>query len=645
MENMQLFLSKANILIVDDSPSNVKILTSILKQKEYNNIRNASNSELAIKYAKEMPSDIILININIPGIDGFRICKNFRNNEKLKEIPIILINNYNESIDEEKMFAIGATDYLTIPFNYKEVIMKIETHLKFGLRKLELKGFGSKQQDFAKGEVVKLKKETSNLNSAENESERNQYNYKEAYNKLKKSNEELTQANIYLENKVLERTRQLSEITLELKEFNIMLEEEITERTKTEDALKESERQFRYSIEEAPVPMMLYSEDGEIKKINRTWTDITGYTIKDIPMISEWAKITDAFSEDLEGIDINRLINSNKRQNDGEYSIKTKDGNIRTWNFYSAYIGKLQDGHNLLMRVAIDITERKHMEELQNSFEEERKKSYEIKQYDRIKTEFFSNISHELRTPINVIFSALQIHELKLKNCSFPDRTIDKYKYTKIMKQNCYRLLRLINNIIDITKIDSGYFDINESNIDIINLVENITLSVADYIENKGISLIFDTVVEEKIISCDPEKIERIILNLLSNAVKFTSCGGKIMVNIEDCVGNVCIKIKDTGIGIPEDKLNSIFERFVQVDKSLARNNEGSGIGLSLVKCLVELHDGTISVESKVGYGTEFSIYIPCRLVDKANDEIECRDSIDKKVIEKIHLEFSDIYN
>ena len=106
-------------------------------------------------------------------------------------------------------------------------------------------------------------------------------------------------------------------------------------------------------------------------------------------------------------------------------------------------------------------------------------------------------------------------------------------------------------------------------------------------------------------------------MNLLSNAVKFTPHGGKIMVNIEDGIENICIRVKDTGRGIPEEKLNSIFERFVQVDKSLTRDHEGSGIGLSIVKALVELHGGTISAKSQVGHGTEFIIYIPCKLVEE----------------------------
>ena len=358
--------------------------------------------------------------------------------------------------------------------------------------------------------------------------------------------------------------------------------------------------------------------------------------------ISDWSKVSDVFIERLEGVNVNKFSHVKERREDGEYTIRTNIGENRIWYFYSAYIGHVQDGHKLLIRVATDITERKNMEELQRRIEEDRKKLYEIKEYDRIKTEFFSNISHELKTPINVIFSALQVYELRLRQSPVP-HPYEK-KYIKIMKQNCYRLLRLINNIIDITKIDSGYFDIEENNIDIVNLVENITLSVADYIENKGLSLVFDTFVEEKIIACDPEKIERIVLNLLSNAVKFTSCGGEIMVTIEDSIESICIRVKDTGKGIPEDKLNSIFERFVQVDKSLTRENEGSGIGLSLVKCLVELHDGTISVESKEGYGSEFIICIPCKLTNKYNFETPCCDSSGENLIEKISLEFADIY-
>jgi len=297
-----------------------------------------------------------------------------------------------------------------------------------------------------------------------------------------------------------------------------------------------------------------------------------------------------------------------------------------------------------LIGVSRDITERIKKEELQKNIEEERRRVNELKEYDKIKTDFFINISHELRTPVNVIFSAIQMEELMLKD--YLGEIVPKDKYVKMMKQNCYRLIRLINNLIDITKIDHDYFQINEINHDIISLIEDVTLSVAEYIENKGISITFDTDVEEKIITCDPEMIERIILNLLSNAVKFTSRGGNINIKIEDNIRDICIRVKDTGRGIPENKLNSIFERFVQVDKSLTRTHEGSGIGLSIVKALIELHGGTISVTSQEGQGTEFIINIPCKLVEsEAYAESACSTEIGKSCIEKINIEFSDIYN
>ncbi|WP_238948411.1 ATP-binding protein [Clostridium sp. YIM B02569] len=613
MKNLENFFYKANILIVHEYFEDSRVLIKFLNYRGYINIKSVKKSESIIKSIKENIPDMILINISLEAINGYELCEVIRKDDDLMDVPIIFINTGGEAIDRNKIYIVGGNDYLSTPLEYEEVINRIEMHLKIKFMEHKIK--------FHKG------------------------NYDTTSTELKSWNKVLLKRNSDLVNEVIEKDNQLDEITFELKEFNIILEEEMNERTRTEEALKESERQLRHSIEEAPVPIMLYTEDGFVKKINRSWSDITGYRLEDIPMISEWADISEAFKEELSSTNIKKLFNSEKRQNNGEFSIRTHDGNIRICNFYSAYIGDLEDGHKLFMKVAIDVTEKKHMEELQKSVEEERKKLYEIKEYDRIRTEFFSNISHELRTPISVIFSALQIHELRLKDCIFENRSIDKYKYTKIMKQNCYRILRLINNIIDITKIDSGYFNINEHNIDIIALIENITLSVADYIENKGLSLIFDTNVEEKIMSCDPEKIERIILNILSNAVKFTSSGGKITVSIEDCYDKICIKIKDTGRGIPQDKLNSIFERFIQVDKSLARDHEGSGIGLSLVKSLVELHGGVISVKSKISCGTEFVIYIPCKLVKNAEEQYSLCSSIGGDCIEKINIEFSDIYN
>ena len=297
-----------------------------------------------------------------------------------------------------------------------------------------------------------------------------------------------------------------------------------------------------------------------------------------------------------------------------------------------------------IIGVSRDITERSNRDELKKGMEEERRRLKELKETERIRTEFFTNVSHELRTPINVIFSALQMEELMVKNLSGDNLSDDKFKYVNMMKQNCYRLLRLIENLIDITKFENGYFNINEANNDIISLVENVVLSVASYTENKNVSIIFDTSVEEKIIAFDAEKMERIILNLLSNAVKFTSRGGTINVIIEEENDEVCIRVKDNGKGIPAEKLNSIFERFVQIDNEQIGNHEGSGIGLSIVKSLVEQHRGRISVKSIVGKGSEFIIHIPCRLI---KDEVSCKITdfahLNKSNIERVNIEFANV--
>lgn len=269
-----------------------------------------------------------------------------------------------------------------------------------------------------------------------------------------------------------------------------------------------------------------------------------------------------------------------------------------------------------------------------------------IEQNDRFKSQFFTNISHELKTPLNVIFASVQLIANIQDSMDYHSYRNKINKQLKIIKQNCYRLMRIINNLIDISRYDSGYLVLKPENYDIVRIVKEITESVMKYAEAKGIEIIFDTDVEEKVISCDPDTIERIILNLISNAIKFTEVNGNIRINIFDKQQTVVISIKDTGIGIPNDKLCVIFERFRQVDDSLNRNHEGSGIGLSLVKALVEAHKGTIQVISEPDKGSEFIIELPAIMVPQTDqDNKQKKQTSYPNFVSRINIEFSDIYS
>jgi signal transduction histidine kinase len=290
--------------------------------------------------------------------------------------------------------------------------------------------------------------------------------------------------------------------------------------------------------------------------------------------------------------------------------------------------------------------ERKKANRLQKVVDENTKLLKEAAELDGPKSELFVNLSHELRTPLNIILGTLRLLESYVRNNELQDSGGKFMTRMKIMRQNCYRLLRLVNNLIDSTKIDGGFFRVRMKNLNIVSIVEETTLSVADYIGDNNISLIFDTDCEEIIMACDPDSIERIILNLLSNAVKFTRQNGSIFVTVHQKDSSVVISVRDTGIGIPEDKTEAIFKRFQQVDDVLANSCQGSGIGLSLVKSLVELHGGKISVCSEIGKGSDFIIEMPVRLlptdIQEPGTDTNKANSLNR--IERINVEFSDIY-
>ena len=223
------------------------------------------------------------------------------------------------------------------------------------------------------------------------------------------------------------------------------------------------------------------------------------------------------------------------------------------------------------------------------------------------KNKYLVNLSHELRTPLNVISSTNQLLlELSKKDNIKADKLA---YYIDISERNCNRLLNLVNNILDNTKLQSKMYTLNLKEVDIIYLVEETSLTLIDYIKSKSIELIIDPDVEEKVILCDDYEIERFIVNLVSNAAKFTPEGGNITITIKDLDDKVMISVLDTGVGIEEKYHKTIFDRFNQVDNDESKG--GSGLGLSITSKIVELHKGEIYVESKVGEGSNFVIILP----------------------------------
>ena len=415
----------------------------------------------------------------------------------------------------------------------------------------------------------------------------------------------------------------------------------IDKRKKMERNLRENEALLREITENTSDMIIKIDIDGRIKYITAAQKEILGHATEDV---IEKCILDFVYRDDKENVlwQIKKLITSITSE-----KIKCRclhaNGSI-VW--LEICGNKLLDDNNkvkALILSARDITKRLKTEKVIKENEEKTRFLNQAIEYDRFRTDFFANISHELRTPINVISSTVQLMELKFKEL-FNENEEKSKGYLKTMKQNCYRLIRLTDNLIDATKIDAGYFEIHLGNCNIVSIIEEITLSVAEYVSNKGISLLFDTEMEEKIIACDKEKIERIMLNLISNAIKFTNSGGSISVNIFERKDNVVIAVRDTGIGIPKEKQKYIFERFIQVDKSLTRNREGSGIGLSLVKSLVEMHGGKMFLESDINIGSEFSFELPIKKVPDS-EEVFANNKLDANSnIENIKIEFSDIY-
>jgi signal transduction histidine kinase/ligand-binding sensor domain-containing protein/DNA-binding response OmpR family regulator len=236
----------------------------------------------------------------------------------------------------------------------------------------------------------------------------------------------------------------------------------------------------------------------------------------------------------------------------------------------------------------------------------------EKEETEKIKSRFFANISHEFRTPLTLILGPAE----KIISRSPDENTL---KDAGIIKRNSRRLLKLVNQLLDLSKLDAGRLKLEASKNNIVSFVKGVALSFESLSEEKDITLKISTEKDLIEVYFDRDKMTKILSNILSNAFKFTQQNGKITISINafpsskagNQIGHVEIKIRDTGIGIPPEEIPKLFDRFYQVDSSITKEYEGTGIGLALTKELVELHHGTVNVQSEKNRWTEFTLTFP----------------------------------
>ena len=351
--------------------------------------------------------------------------------------------------------------------------------------------------------------------------------------------------------------------------------------------IKKKEKMFKNFFVNSPVPLVIVSSNERVLFTNISFKNLINENmLKNI--INK--KIFDLISVE-DNINIVEVTNNKEKIISGQVIINDEIKYIDM-----EFIDISENKEDILI-IFNDVTSKIKINKLKAQMENT---SFQ----EKIKRDFLSNISHDLKTPINVIYSAAQLIDVYIKSNNIESLN----KYNAISKLNCINLIRLTNNLIDNSRIYSDYLSANLQNKNIVEIVEETVTSLVEYAKNKKVDLIFDTDEEEIYLNIDEDFIKRIVINLISNSIKFSKKNGEISVIITTFREEVVIKFKDNGVGMDEEFTEKAFSRYSMGDNNKHLNKNGTGIGLFVVKNLVEKQGGNISINSKINKGTEIEV-------------------------------------
>jgi PAS domain S-box-containing protein len=398
---------------------------------------------------------------------------------------------------------------------------------------------------------------------------------------------------------------------------------DINTRKEVEAALSRSELKFRNIFENSQIGIFRTSiEDGLILDANQRFIEMAGYQSA-ADLIGK-QQTTEFYVDPLTRQRIVSKLKECGALDNIEVEYRQRNG-AKRWGLASI---RLNSQENCLEGVLADISARKQAEdELRYMNDQLSLTNADLARLTRLKDEFLANMSHELRTPLNAILGFSQI----LLDEGYGVLNDKQKKIIATIERSGDHLLELINDILDLAKIEAGKFELQITNVSVKNLCESSLSFVRQLALTKNIQLTTHGAESVGKIPIDDRRMRQVLINLLSNAVKFTPEGGNVSLLVQpdpsdQCPSDqcLCLSVIDTGIGIASDDLDKLFQPFVQIDSSLNRQYAGTGLGLALVRSIVELHGGRVKVTSEVGKGSCFTVELPLRSSITEDDSEHC---------------------
>lgn len=562
----KLTQTKETVLIIDQAPANLNLLIEYLTGFGFKVVVIEAGQEALNRVAEVMP-DIILLAMTLPDLDGFEVCHRLKAAEETTHIPVIFIGRPSHPLDKLKGFKLGAVDYLTTPLQCEAVLGHIRTHLTIRNLQQSLQDKNvnlTKENNYRKRVMAALRE-----NSAQ-------------YQLLAENATDLisrqTPEGVY---------RYVSPACRELLGYEI---EEMIGRSVFDFFHPDDRKAFEplngNGQDRSPISRITYR--ARRKDDSYIWLEATSQIIRDPKT-----------NKPLETVAIARDISERKR---AESTLRKAHDTLERR--LAERVAELARANAILQE---EIAERKRAEAEIHAYSEELKaKNEALSQLDKMKDEFLANTSHELRTPLNGIIG---IAESMLDGAT-GQLTPEQMHNLAMVVFSARRLTNLVNDTLDFSKLKHRELNLELKAVDLHSVAEVVLTLSEPLVGQRKLKLVNLLNSDLPAVKADESRVQQIFHNLIGNAIKFTESGTvTVSAVVEDDM--LAVTVSDTGIGIPPDKLDIIFESFEQVDASATRDYGGTGLGLSITKQLVELHGGTIRVESVVDEGAHFTFTLP----------------------------------